>query len=302
MNTARDTSTRPVVATGALAFGSALILASCATDTEGDADNAATDNIDPLLVSVEEDTFEAKGTVLQEGDEPAQLCNEVQQSLPPACSGIELESWDWDDVNHESEGDTRWGDFTVVGTYDGEIFSLTEEPREDEVGLPVEEDDGVTFTTPCPEPGDGWEPENLDLATDEALEEAMEVASERPEFAGKWIDQDDTTVEEDANDPETLIFNVRATENIDEIGDELREVWGGNLCVSEADYTYEELSDIQSNLEAELGDEFNNLGINEVENHVEAHVDVVSTEAQANFDEQYGEGAVNFEAWLEPVE
>ncbi|QSB04133.1 hypothetical protein [Natronoglycomyces albus] len=300
MNTSRDTKTRPVVATGALAFSSALLLAACGTADEGNTDNAENGSIDPFLVAIESDTFEAQGTVLQGPDDEApQLCQVVQHSLPPQCSGIDLEGWDWDDVNHESEADHRWGEYTVTGTYDGQTFTLTEDPRENEVGIPVEDEDGVTFTTPCSEPDGGWEPEDTSLTSDEALHDAMGLATQRDEFAGQWIDNNSTL--EGENDVESLIYNVTATENLDEIESELRGVWGGNLCVSEAKYTHQELLEIQATMEEELSDSFIHIGVNEVENHVEVEVTVVSTQAQADIDERFGEGAVEFNSWLRPV-
>ncbi|WP_275002685.1 hypothetical protein [Promicromonospora iranensis] len=66
-------------------------------------------------------------TVLQEGDGPPELClGGVAESFPPQCGGPEIAGWDWDAVDADSAQGTTWGEYTVEGTWDGEIFHLTE--------------------------------------------------------------------------------------------------------------------------------------------------------------------------------
>ncbi|MFI2362796.1 hypothetical protein [Promicromonospora sp. NPDC019610] len=70
----------------------------------------------------------AVATVLQEGDDPPELClGGVAESYPPQCGGPEIVGWDWDAVDaEESAQGTTWGTYTVEGTWDGETFDLTE--------------------------------------------------------------------------------------------------------------------------------------------------------------------------------
>jgi hypothetical protein len=68
----------------------------------------------------------AAATVLQEGDGPPELClGGVAESYPPQCGGPEIAEWDWDAVDADSAQDTTWGEYTVEGTWDGEIFHLS---------------------------------------------------------------------------------------------------------------------------------------------------------------------------------
>lgn len=66
-------------------------------------------------------------TVLQEGDGPPELClGMIAESLPPQCGGPEIAGWDWDAVEAESAHETTWGQYEVVGSWDGETFQLAE--------------------------------------------------------------------------------------------------------------------------------------------------------------------------------
>lgn len=69
----------------------------------------------------------AVATVLQENDDPPELClGGVAESFPPQCGGPEITGWDWNAVEADSAQGTIWGEYTVKGTWDGETFRLTE--------------------------------------------------------------------------------------------------------------------------------------------------------------------------------
>ncbi|WP_167046835.1 hypothetical protein [Salinibacterium sp. ZJ454] len=69
-----------------------------------------------------------QGTVLQVEPDAAQLClGGVMESYPPQCSGPDIVGWDWAAVEYEeSSGGVTWGTYAVQGTWDGEIFTLTQ--------------------------------------------------------------------------------------------------------------------------------------------------------------------------------
>lgn len=57
-----------------------------------------------------------------------ELClGPVRESHPPQCDGPELVGWDWAAQRgvFEREGATRWGQFAVTGTWDGERLTVT---------------------------------------------------------------------------------------------------------------------------------------------------------------------------------
>ncbi|MDQ2697689.1 MAG: hypothetical protein M3Y46_02755, partial [Actinomycetota bacterium] len=71
----------------------------------------------------------AVGTVLDAGGDPQLCLGAIAESYPPQCSGIPLEAWTWEGVDGaESSGDVTWGAYAVMGTYDGETFTVSQPP------------------------------------------------------------------------------------------------------------------------------------------------------------------------------
>ena len=72
-------------------------------------------------------------TVLeQRGETPfpkhgAMLClGAMAMSYPPQCGDVPIANWNWDAVEGEEKASgASWGQYHVVGTYDGEIFTVT---------------------------------------------------------------------------------------------------------------------------------------------------------------------------------
>lgn len=86
--------------------------------------------------------YQVTATVLEDRKHGPQLCGAVAESLPPQCGGPDIIGWDWETVPSESAAGTRWGDYTMVGTWDGERFTLVEPAR------PAGEQDPVTPESP----------------------------------------------------------------------------------------------------------------------------------------------------------
>lgn len=86
------------------------------------------------------------GLVLQIGDSPPELCFSVFTSRPPQCFGIALIGWNWADVEaSETELGATWGQYAVMGHFDGESITVTDvlpaddyspQPAEDPLRLP----------------------------------------------------------------------------------------------------------------------------------------------------------------------
>jgi len=64
-------------------------------------------------------------TVMDTGT-PEVCLGPVAESYPPQCSGPELLGWDWADHRQlfEHQGDVRWGQFALTGTWDGERLTV----------------------------------------------------------------------------------------------------------------------------------------------------------------------------------
>jgi hypothetical protein len=78
----------------------------------------------------DDERFDVIATVLETAGRGAQVCTGgIAASYPPQCSGRPIAGWSWDDVDGEqSVGGTTWGEYRLVGTWDGERVTLDERP------------------------------------------------------------------------------------------------------------------------------------------------------------------------------
>jgi hypothetical protein len=292
----------------AIAALSLLVSASCSDDadvaTDTDGGTSAPDDTDPAMT-----VYETTTTVLESPDHGPQLClGGVAESYPPQCGGPDIEGWDWSAVEAESASGTTWGSYSLTGTWDGETFSLA-----GPVGPPDDSGQGANqggptdFPTPCEEPDGGWQVVDEATATDAGLEEAQRYAQSQPDFAGLWVDQsinpaagDGPTDELAMNDPTKLVLNVRFTGDLDGHETELRQRFGGPLCVSEAERTEAELRTIQDEVFEELDGHYASTDI--IGGVVQIGVVVAEPDVQAELDDTYGEGVVELLGALRPVD
>ncbi|MBP2703006.1 hypothetical protein JOL79_04210 [Microbispora sp. RL4-1S] len=252
--------------------------------------------------------YQADATVLSDARHGPQLCADVLQSMPPQCSGPDVAGWDWDAVKHSSQGGTSWGEYHVVGTWDGTRLTLTE-PARPAAGRQGSPDD---LTSPCPEPAGGWRPVAPAKATGEAMDAVLARARALPGYAGSWLDQsyldeidgyDDTDrrwVERYANDPKRLVLNLRFTGDPAAREAAIREVWGGALCLSRARHTEAELRALQERATKEIKG-IVSASVDQFAERVELGVWVVTPELRREVDERYGKGLVALNGFLTPV-
>ncbi len=284
----------------------ALVAAGCGQVSEAPLSDApAADSPKPTDTSASDEAdqlYEASGLVLDEPSRGPELClGVVNESLPPQCEGIPLSKWDWTQVEgEESVDDTTWGDYHLVGNYDGETFSVRE------VGPPQNNEpaDSDPIGTPCPEPSTGWSAPDPDRASEEDVAAAQREVSRDEDFAGLWIDYYNQPpggpTEEDPGD---IILNVAFTEDLSRHERELRELWGGPLCVTGHEHTVRELQKIQKTFPA---DEFNLdtlwSDIDVVRGFVEIGVVAIDAQTLQRIEDRYGEGVVRIDARLKPAE
>ena len=252
--------------------------------------------------------FRAFGTVLENvsADGPKhgpQLCGGVQQSLPPQCSGLDVADWSWSAVPHESAQGAKWGDYEVIVTLDAGRNRLTLKATP-VVPVPPTGDPTVGRpepNTPCPAPPGGWRPVDPTRATDGALQAAVELARGSKDFAGVWIDQNQPVVtERTANDPTKLILTVAYRTDLARHEAELRQVWGGALCVVAGGRTHAELLRILRETVRLPG--VRGGGVDEIRNAVSLDVWVAWQSRQRELDSRYGSGAVRQEPLLKPID
>lgn len=106
-----------------------LSLSGCATPSAAPAGSAPGATLGEVPPGLPGGDVIAQGTVLDDGD-GAELClGAVAESAPPQCAGIPLVGWTWDGLDGaETMSGTTWGSYAVQGTYDGDSFSVTEQP------------------------------------------------------------------------------------------------------------------------------------------------------------------------------
>jgi hypothetical protein len=255
--------------------------------------------------------YEVDATVLQDETHGPQLCSgPVHTSMPPQCGGADMPGWDWHAVDGEqSYNETTWGEFHLVGTYDGATFRLTERPTrpERDAAAPPLPD----THTPCLPPPGGWsivDPARLSFDDYNALQNA---ARAQPDFAGMWVDES-TGRPDMPGDLTHSVLNVAFTQELDRHRRELAALWGGPICVVERARTDADLLRIRDELFGEFGPriglEVLSAGIGGADGPagmefvVWVDAMVVTDEMRRAVDEEFGTGVVVLHAALRPVD
>jgi hypothetical protein len=257
-----------------------------------------------------EQRYRGIGTVLDAGDGPELCLGPIMTSLPPRCGGPRLVGWDWAGIASEQRAGTRWTgpEYVVTGTYADHALTLTEPPvRSDEYDGPRSTrsyDEEPSFATPCLEPAGGWRPVDPARTTHRTLQQVARAAEQLDGFAELWWDQSVNPAADDPdaapgamNDPARLVVNVRVVGDPAAAERQLREVWGGALCVSEARRTHAELRWVQDEVARTPG----MLTASARGDVVTLDVDFDDGTLQRRFDEKYGEGVVRVLSALFPV-
>lgn len=255
-----------------------------------------------------EGRYRVLATVLESPEHGPQLCYAVATSLPPQCGGPDIVGWDWDGLEYESASGTRWGEYLVTGKWDAaaETFTLTEPPLNGDEAPESERPAGpeTNFGTPCPAPDGGWRPLDPAKAAHEALERAISAARAEPDFAGAWLDQsyltEPGTAEGEANDPQRLVLNLRFTGDLVRHETQIREIWGGAICVIPAVYSLADRDDIRQEVTAALGQLSST--VDEVTGTVHVTLTVATEPEQSQLDARFGPGVVILTGWLRPID
>ena len=279
----------------ALALWSVALLGACAAEPDissDPAENAGTTAAEPR--------YEATTTVLDDADGPELCFGGVLDSLPPQCGGIPIDGWRWGDVEgEESVGGTIWGQFHVVGTYDGEKFTLLDAGRPE----PYTDEDGDRFAVPCPEPQGGWIDVDPSMTGENDRLSAMRTAEDIRTYAGAWISYLEQPIDDEASGPYIVTIAFTGDPAVHE--PVIREAWGGPLCLTSAEHTFAALRRAQRDLgdggAERLGLEMTWSGIDVMKNRVELGAVVFDPSKQLALDDEYGAGVVHVEPALRLV-
>lgn len=275
----------------------ALLVAGCAATP---AVSASRSTASPSPTAQE---YAVSALVLENRLHGPQLCYAVGASLPPMCGGPDVVGWDWDAVEgEESLHGTTWGDYRVVGTFDGERLILTEPPGQPRDGEPGAGSPGPGFSTRCPTPDGGWTIEDPATATLDGREAALKYANEQPDLGSIWLDIQAHLADVLPGVPEQAVLNATFTGDVERHERQLRARYGGPLCVSRAARSQEELTEVQQRVHQVLGGNFQYSGADGVRSVVKVMVPVVDDELRARVAEVDPDGLVVLSSWLQPVE
>jgi hypothetical protein len=205
-----------------------------------------TDGPTAAELGVEPDMIRVVASVLSTPRNGPMLCwGAMTLSDPPQCSGPRITNWDWATVDHTTHTAAnsvqRWGSYVVTGRYnaDGSEFTLTEPARSaanddwDEWNEQTRSD----WSTPCPEPADGWQPTNVvttSTPTTSLPPDSPRIAGleEIAGFGGSWYDRaldvQNVRIVGDDTDHQTAAETIAA-------------VYDGPVCIVDSTHTEAEL-------------------------------------------------------------
>lgn len=242
--------------------------------------------------------YEVTATVLESEAHGPEICmGGVADSLPPQCGGVPLVGFDWDDVpGEEAASGTTWGEAHLVGTFDGERFTLTEPasaPRRGDRPDPTTSD----YSPACDDP------DVVDPAADvEDWYRASEALGEITDRVAMWVS--DPQGPWDGPFTVSVVMRPGGREAARE---RIRQHWDGPLCVIERDAkTVAELAAVQRDL-TDAGRDDPTIGIvyvssiDEVRSVVTAEIAVADDVARRWIVDRYGEGVVELRGILQPV-
>ena len=252
--------------------------------------------------------YQTTGTVLQSHDHGPELClTGMATSFPPACRGLPITNWRWDQVEgQQTARGTTWGTYRLVGTYDGASLTVIRADLPPPVRRPSREEQFKDEPkSPCPEPEGGWPVPDPARRSERDLAPVTGAARAEPDFAGVWLSYLEPMGHNVAEDPGEFVLNVAFTGELAWHEAQLRSLWGGRLCVTRQLRTYRQLLGIQRELHGGVGAELGlwvlSTGIREDANAVSLEVVVLEGRARQALEARFGAGAVQATARLIPV-
>ena len=254
-----------------------------AVDPSGSGESAASAPSDGAPKPVPDGEVRTQGLVmvLDDGDGPEMCLGGVAESYPPQCGGPALTDFEWGDVGFEEAAGVRWGSYALTGTFDGTSMTVTDaipaalydvmaEPEQDPLAAAC--DDATTTDTT--------------KATPQDMDATLAAASALPTYATAWLSGN--------------TINVAVTEDAEGAEAELRRTWGGMLCVTTVERTDADLTQVNEELQAALGDQLLTSGSTSPDS-LDAQVVYDDGSVQEWADATYGDGLVTVTSALAPV-
>jgi hypothetical protein len=268
----------------------ALSLAACSTEGEmravdpvasGAPSAGASSGAAPTPVPDGPVTTHGLVTVLDDGDGPELCLGAVAESYPPQCGGPKLDGFDFGDVGAETASGVTWGSYALVGTFDGTTFTVTDATPA-ALYDPMAEPPVDGLDAACSVPGGS----GVGRTSPEDMDATLAAATALPGYATSWLSGD--------------TINVAVTEDAAGAEATLRRTWDGGLCVTTVERTDADLTAINTELQAALGDQLLTSG-STAPDTLDAHVVFDDGSIQDWADATWGEGLVRVTSALVPA-
>ena len=279
-----------------LALAATLALSACSSEDEmravdpAGAEASGSESLGPdpdadtAPAPVPDGTVRTPGlvTVLDEGDGPVMCLGPIAQSAPPQCGGPALEDFDFGQVGAQEAAGVTWGSDPLAATGDGTTITVSDAipaALYDVGPEPAEEPLAAACGTPSTTDPARATPEDLDAT--------LAAASALPGYATSWLSGD--------------TVNVAVTQDATGAEELLRGTWGGPLCVTTVEDTEVDLTKVDQELQAALGDQLLTSG-SYAPDSLDAEVVYDDGSIQDWADATWGEGLVRVSSALLPVE
>jgi hypothetical protein len=258
--------------------------------------------------------YEVDATVLQRKPAPPELCIGIVADVAlrlltgpeiPDCSGPPINGWDWTGLaGATTNGDTSWGTFHVVGTFDGTTFTLTRRPTFSASISTSPLPDSGPFTTPCATPPGGWKIRDTSRFTLDDWKALDALARGQADFAGEWTDGS-TSVDGVLHLAPEQVITFAFTGDVAAHQASLEAVWGGPICVVQRPHSRAALNEVASALQGSFGKQIGldviGVGQDDVRDQVFATVVVATPAMQDAVARRFGADVVRLEPLLLPV-
>jgi hypothetical protein len=190
-----------------------------------------------LTAATDAPLYKTNATVLEDATHGPMLClGGVMAMDPPRWGTVPIADWDWDAVEGERVvRDSTYGQFFVVGRYDGETFTVVEAGPPQFFETDGLEEGWSTKKPACDEPPGGWVVPARGRTTDEDAGELGAWAEGRPEYVAAWVTYLDPDVlekvEAGEEGPFAVVFSLVVDRDAADVEAAVRERWDGPLCV-----------------------------------------------------------------------
>lgn len=199
----------------------------------------------------------------------------------------------------ERAGGVTWGgSYHIVGSFDGETFTLTDKP-----GPPAEHlisEDDFSSAPACEEPAQGWIEEGE--VGQQVAGRALSMVRGEPEYSAGWVSQlEPAGIESDTG---AVVLNAAFTGNLDKHEASLRQHWDGSLCIIRYERSMDELEQLRADVYAmleELSVRTLTSDLYEIDNSINVHVIHIDEADHDELMKRFGSETVRITTALRPL-